>query len=194
MPCKHEGLNLFYSTKEEGEWSNPKPLEGINSDANEIFPMIEGKDLYFSSNGYDSQGGYDLFVAHKVDSTNDVSDQWSNHFNLGGNINSEQDDFGIVFNVDGSTGYFVSDRNDTIRDQINDDDIFSFEMIEKAIFNNEFQNLSGKFEYFKLKDAPSNLEVMLLDDEGNVFAVTSTDDNGHFNFDYIPAGKSIPLN
>ena len=39
----------FYSTKEEGEWSNPKPLEGINSDANEIFPMIEGKDLYFSS-------------------------------------------------------------------------------------------------------------------------------------------------
>ena len=69
------------------------------------------------------------------------------------------------------------------------DDIFSFEMIEKAIFNNEFQNLSGKFEYFKLKDAPSNLEVMLLDDEGNVFAVTSTDDNGHFNFDYIPTGK-----
>ena len=52
--------------------------------------------------------------------------------------------------------------------EINDDDIFSFEMIEKAIFNNEFQNLSGKFEYFKLKDAPSNLEVMLLDDEGNV--------------------------
>ena len=193
MPCKHEGFNLFYSTKEEGEWSNPKPLEGINSDANEIFPMIEGKDLYFSSNGYDTQGGYDLFVAHKVDSSNDISDQWSNHFNLGGNINSEQDDFGIVFNVDGSTGYFVSDRNDTILDQINDDDIFSFEMIEKAIFNNEFQNLSGKFEYFKLKDAPSNLEVMLLDDEGNVFAVTSTDDNGHFNFDYIPAGKKYTI-
>lgn len=193
MPCKHKGLNLFYSVKESGEWSNPKPLEGINSDANEIFPMIEGKDLYFSSNGYDTKGGYDLFVAHKLDTLNDISNQWSNHFNLGGNINSEKDDFGIVFNVDGSSGYFVSNRNDTIQDQIQNDDIFSFEMIEKAIFNNEFENLSGKFEYFMLKDAPSNLEVMLLDDEGNVFAVTSTDDNGHFNFDYIPAGKKYTI-
>ena len=167
--------------------------DSVNSDADEIFPMIQGKDLYFSSNGYDSPGGYDLFVAHKIDTIDDISGQWSNHFNLGGNINSEKDDYAMVFNVDGSTGYFVSNRNDTLIDNIENDDIFSFEMIEKAIFNSDYSNVSGKFEYFKLKDTPSNLKVMLLDDDGNIFAVTSTDDNGHFNFDYIPTGMKYTI-
>ena len=193
LPCKHGGKNLFYSKKTNGTWSDPLPLDGVNSDADEIFPMIQGKDLYFSSNGYDSHGGYDLFVAHKIDTTDDISGQWSNHFNLGGNINSEKDDYAMVFNVDGSTGYFVSNRNDTLIDNIENDDIFSFEMIEKAIFNSDYSNISGKFEYFKLKETPSNLKVMLLDDDGNIFAVTSTDDNGHFNFDYIPVGKKYTI-
>ena len=112
---------------------------------------------------------------------------------MGGNINSGKDDYAMVFNVDGSTGYFVSNRNDTLIDNIENDDIFSFEMIEKAIFNSDYSNVSGKFEYFKLKITPSNLKVMLLDDDGNVFAVTSTDDNGHFNFDYIPVGKKYTI-
>ena len=193
LPCKNGGKNLFYSKKTNGSWSDPLPLDGVNSDADEIFPMIQGKDLYFSSNGYDSHGGYDLFVAHKIDTIDDISGQWSNHFNLGGNINSEKDDYAMVFNVDGSTGYFVSNRNDTLKDNIENDDIFSFEMIEKAIFNSDYSNVSGKFEYFKLKDTPSNLKVMLLDDDGNIFAVTSTDDNGHFNFDYIPTGKKYTI-
>ena len=161
LPCKHGGKNFVLFQKTNGTWSDPLPLDGVNSDADEIFPMIQGKDLYFSSNGYDSHGGYDLFVAHKIDTTDDISGQWSNHFNLGGNINSEKDDYAMVFNVDGSTGYFVSNRNDTLIDNIENDDIFSFEMIEKAIFNSDYSNVSGKFEYFKLKDTPSNLKVML---------------------------------
>ena len=87
----------------------------------------------------------------------------------------------------------MSNRNDTLKDNIENDDIFSFEMIEKAIFNSDYSNVSRKFEYFKLKDTPSNLKVMLLDDDGNIFAVTSTDDNGHFNFDYIPTGKKYTI-
>ena len=32
-----------------------------------------------------------------------------------------------------------------------------------------------------------------MDEEGNIFAVTTTDDNGNFNFDYIPSGKKYTI-
>ena len=193
MPCEHKGLNLFYSQKLDGFWSDPKPLSGVNSDDNEIFPVIHRNDLYFSSDGYDTKGGYDLFVSHKVDSFNNIENQWSNHFNLGDVINSEKDDFSMVFNPNGTSGYFVSNRADTSASLELNDDIYSFEIIEKAVFNKGFQNIAGKFEYFRLKGSPDNMEVLLLDEDGNVFAVTTTDDHGNFNFDYIPAGKKYTI-
>jgi outer membrane protein OmpA-like peptidoglycan-associated protein len=193
MPCENKGLNLFYSLKEDEIWSDPIPLSGVNSDANEIFPVIHQSDLYFSSDGYDSKGGYDLFVAHQIDSLDGIVNQWSNHFNLGDVINSEKDDFSIAFNPNGNSGYFVSNRADTSLSTELNDDIYSFEIIEKAIFNKDFKNIAGKFEYFRLKGAPKNMEVMLLDEDGNVFAVTTTDDNGNFNFDYIPSGKKYTI-
>ena len=193
MPCKHKGLNLFYSQRKDGLWSDPTPLNDINSDANEIFPVIHKSDLYFSSDGYDTRGGYDLFVSYKNDSSEDIDSQWSNHFNLGEKINSEMDDFSIVFNPNGTSGYFVSNRTDTVINNELNDDIYSFEIIEKAVISNSFKNLAGKFEYFKIKGTPKNIEVMLLDEDGNVFAVTTTDDNGNFNFDYIPSGKKYTI-
>lgn len=192
-PCKNKGNNLFYSEKNDGLWTDPKPLNGVNSDANEIFPVIHKSDLYFSSDGYDSKGGYDLFVAHSIDSLLGIDEKWSNHFNLGDVINSEKDEFSIIFNPNGQSGYFVSNRADTSLSSELDDDIYSFEIIEKAIFNKDFKNIAGKFEYFRLKGAIDNMEVLLLDEDGNVFAVTTTDDHGNFNFDYIPSGKKYTI-
>ena len=200
MPCKFKGLNLFYSQKIDNEWTDPKPLNGVNSNANEVFPVIHRSDLYFSSDGYDTKGGFDLFVAHKIDSFADVEEQWSNHFNLGETINSEKDDFSLVFSPNGTTGYFVSNRADTIIHEMDsplsnhpNDDIYSFEMIEKAVFNNNYENVAGKFEYLRLKGSPNNMEVFLLDEDGNVFAVTTTDDHGNFNFDYLPSDKKYTI-
>ena len=48
MPCNYKGLNLFYSQKIDNEWTNPRPLNGVNSDANEVFPALHKSDLYFS--------------------------------------------------------------------------------------------------------------------------------------------------
>lgn len=193
MPCKNKGINLFYSEKKDGLWSVPISLDGVNSDDNEIFPVIHNSDLYFSSDGYDSKGGYDIFVAHNIDSITNYEEKWSDHFNLGEVINSEKDDFSIIFNPNGKSGYFVSNRADTTLSTDLNDDIYSFEIIEKAVFNKNYKNISGKFEYFRLDGSPNNMEVMLLDEEGNVFAVTTTDDNGNFNFDYIPSGKKYTI-
>ena len=193
IPCGKKGLNLFYSERKEGFWSDPTPLKGLNSNENEAFPTIQGNDLYFSSDGYDAVGGYDLFVAHYDDSSSSIEDRWAKVINLGEEINSDKDDFGIVFNPNGSTGYFVSNRDDTSTTGNINDDIFSFEVIEKAIFQKDFQDVSGKFEYYRLNGKVDNMEVLLLDENGNIFAVTTTDDHGNFNFDYIPAGKKYTI-
>ncbi len=192
LPCQNKGLNLFVSKRNMGEWSDPIALNDINSDANEAFPTIHNRKIYFSSDGFDSNGGYDLFVAEPIDSISENSTSWSNVSNLGDVINSTEDDFGIIFNNDKNTGYFVSNRLGE-NDSILNDDIYSFEIVEKAIFNKDFSSISGQFEYYRLNGKPDNLEVMLLDEDGNVFAVTTTDNNGKFNFNYLPSDRKYTI-
>lgn len=192
LPCKNKGLNLFVSRRKLGEWSEPTPLDEVNSDANEAFPTIHNQKIYFSSDGYDSKGGYDLFVAEPVDSTLDNTSGWANISNLGEVINSTEDDLGIIFNNDKKTGYFVSNRM-AENDSVLNDDIYSFEIVDKAIFNKDFSSISGQFEYYRLNGKPDNMEVILLDEDGNVFAVTTTDNNGNFNFNYLPTDKKYTI-
>ncbi|MBM77867.1 MAG: hypothetical protein CL846_05245 [Crocinitomicaceae bacterium] len=195
LPCKNKGVNLFVSKRTNGEWSDPIPLDSVNSDANESFTTIHNGKLYFSSDGYDSNGKLDLFVAETIDTLPENVINWGNVTNLGKVINSTEDDFGIVFNNDKNTGYFVSNRpdeNDTTLSVLNDD-IYSFEIIDKAIFDKDFSSISGKFEYYRLKGKPDNMKVMLLDEDGNVFAITTTDNNGHFNFNYLPSDRKYTI-
>ncbi len=65
--------------QENGEWGAPKNLgKGINTSLNEDSPFVtmDGKSLYFSSQGHKNMGGYDFFVAH----LNDTG--WANPENL----------------------------------------------------------------------------------------------------------------
>ncbi len=59
------GFDLYRSTlQKNGEWSEPENLgELVNTKYNELSPSIggNGKILYFSSEGHNTMGGYDLF-------------------------------------------------------------------------------------------------------------------------------------
>ena len=50
------------------------------------------------------QGGLDLYESIYVDG------KWSSPQNLGPSINTPFDEFGMVFNPNGKTGYFSSNR------------------------------------------------------------------------------------
>ena len=60
----------------------------INTPLNEETPIIceDGKTLYFSSQGHQNMGGFDIFY-----SKNEISNVWSNPKNLGSPINSTDD-------------------------------------------------------------------------------------------------------
>lgn len=66
-------LDLFLSHRlneqgpsEEGAWSTPMPLDGLNSEFDEVFPHWEGRDLVFSTNRTGT------FVLHSAE----ASKQW----------------------------------------------------------------------------------------------------------------------
>ena len=99
--------DIFVSSlNKKGKWSTPKPLIGINTqEYDEAAPFLhpDGKTLYFSSNGPESIGGYDVFK-----SVLQEDGSWSTPENLGYPINTPDDDIWLVFTADGKHAYYSS--------------------------------------------------------------------------------------
>lgn len=87
-----------------GKWAKPSNIGGvINSRYDEEAPFISpnGQTLYFSSNGHETIGGYDI---HNAESRADGS--WGNPKNLGYPINSVDDDIYFSVGEDDKTAYY----------------------------------------------------------------------------------------
>jgi len=83
-------LDIYVSTKEgSGDWGIPvKMSDAINTPFNEDTPFITKNDtvLFFSSEGHNSMGGYDIFRSAFRNG------KWSTPTNLGSPINTTDDD------------------------------------------------------------------------------------------------------
>ena len=183
MPSEKEGSNIFVSERLDSTWSNPVLVANLNSDFNEMFPVIKGNKIFFSSDRKDGFGGLDLFESNYVDG------KWSDPQNLGPSINSSFDEFGMVFNPNDKSGYFSSNRENGN----GEDDIYSFSMIEKVIVQAKFDKIEGQFEYMHLEGSPDKMEVILLDESGNIVSKTKTDENGNFVFNYLPTNQKYTI-
>ena len=100
--------DIFYSEKNEnGKWSYPVNLGGtINTSLNEegVFVNSTGDKLYFSSEGHNSMGGYDIFVAER-----DAAGDWQEPENIGHPVNTPYDD--VLFRmIEGqqNKGYYAT--------------------------------------------------------------------------------------
>lgn len=106
----NENSDLYMSRKlPSGKWGIPQKLpETINSPYNEDMPYLsyDGQTLYFSSDGYNSMGGYDLFKSNWNQKTN----TFSKPENLGYPINSTDDDRSICVTQDNRLAYLSSYR------------------------------------------------------------------------------------
>ncbi len=93
-----------------GMWAMPQNLGNVvNTKYKEDFPEIapDGKTLYFSSQGHDGMGDYDLFQT----TWNEEDNTWSNPKNLGYPINSAGDDRCISFTQDNRVAYLSTVRD-----------------------------------------------------------------------------------
>jgi tetratricopeptide (TPR) repeat protein len=98
------GLDLYISRKVNGDWGPAVNLgPEINTQFNEDRPFFinNGKTLFFSSQGHENMGGYDLFRSDLQS-----NGLWSIPKNLGYPINTPDDDIFFMPVGDGKSGYY----------------------------------------------------------------------------------------
>jgi tetratricopeptide (TPR) repeat protein len=92
----------------DGTWSKAQNLGNeVNTayDEDGVFIHPNGRTLYFSSQGHNSMGGFDIFYTEQQD-----DGRWSLPQNLGYPLNTVDDDVFFITTADGRRGYFSSDQ------------------------------------------------------------------------------------
>ncbi|MFP4059231.1 MAG: hypothetical protein ACLFUC_01960 [Bacteroidales bacterium] len=116
------GFDIFRSTREQnGEWSKPENLgENINTDLNEATPFIseDGKTLFFSSEGHQNMGGYDIFFSKFENG------QWTPPRNIGFPLNTTGDN--LFYQPTSKTTGIINLRNR--EDSLGESDIYLVEI------------------------------------------------------------------
>lgn len=102
------GIDIYYSKKNaKGRWENPTNLGSrINTIYDEETPYLskDGKLLFFSSNGHETMGGYDVFFTEKMG-----EEVWSKPINIGYPLNTPANDYSFIALDDGNRAYIVKD-------------------------------------------------------------------------------------
>ena len=108
------GFDIYWTQRlPNGDWGEPVNLgKDINTSKDELYPNIRNNEteIYFSSNGYPSMGGLDLFKSVKVDN------KWSQPVNLGYPLNTVNDDKNISFAKNPRYAYIGAKRDDSFGD------------------------------------------------------------------------------
>ena len=100
MPGGNGGFDLYYSTLTDSGWSKPKNCGvDINSAGDEVFPYYHSGALYFSSNGYKSSGGLDIYLYSNGEIQSMVG------------LNSMGDDYGLIYLTD-TSGLLTTNRSE----------------------------------------------------------------------------------
>jgi outer membrane protein OmpA-like peptidoglycan-associated protein/tetratricopeptide (TPR) repeat protein len=111
MPGGFGGEDIWKVSVDGDTYGTPENLgANINTEGNESFPSIQDDGiLFFSSNGRQGFGGYDVFKQN----TNTKEQAATN---LGAPVNTQKDDFSFSYNLEKNVGYFSSNRegNDDI--------------------------------------------------------------------------------
>ncbi len=181
------GRDIWMCVKDaKGKWGAATNLgRTINSNLDEeaVFIHPDGKTLYYSSKGFKSIGGYDIYK------TTLEKGKWSKPVNLGAPINSDADDLFFVLDASGKKGYYTSAAG-------GNKDIYEINFIPlKKLVNNE-----PKLTVLKgtVKDAVSKeaieATIEIIDNEKNEIISTfkSNSSTGRFLVS-LPAGKNYGI-
>ena len=185
------GNDIWWCRKVNGEWGEPVNLEDINTEGEELFPFIAPDGvLYFSSNGLGGMGGLDIYMALPDRGVFTVVE------NMGFPVNSSRDDFAMVLDETGMSGYFSSDRPGGK----GYDDIYKVEILRIPVqIRGTVRDRINTYEL-------SGAKVALLDENMDTLSIVYSKEDGEFAFsafkqrnyklvvskeDYLPAEKEV---
>ena len=150
--------DIFLSKQNaKGQWGpaiNMGNVINTQYDERSVFMMGDGKTLYFSSNGHNTMGGYDIFK------TVYENGHWSTPVNIGYPINTPDDELNFSISANGQHGYFASARPGGYGDL----DIY------RVTFLNADKPLRNTFE---------KIIASTFNPEGNFNVIEDKDESGH---------------
>lgn len=126
IPGGKGGFDIYYSPKKsDGVFGLPVNLgEVLNTVGDDVSPFYVDGKLYFSSNGRETIGGFDVFESQWNGSV------WSTPQMLPLGINSSVDDIFYTRSTDGYSGFLVSNRPgpNNLKSKTCCDDIYAWEI------------------------------------------------------------------
>lgn len=169
------GYDIWYSIIDPRNGTYRRPQNAgkqINTAQNEVTPYYDSREnkLYFSSNGWVTMGGYDVYSA------NGGPSRYTNIQNLGYPINSSADEMYYVRDPLGKPdAYVVSNRVGSIalKNPTCCDDIWRIQYEPKLV-------VMGKVVNRKTQEPISQVAVKMVDEKGDMKTFNS--ENGDFGF------------
>jgi len=137
---------------EWGPAQNLGPTINTPYDEDEPFIHVNGKTLYFSSQGHNTMGGFDIFKSELGE-----DGLWSEPENLGYPINNVGDDRFFVISASGERGYYSSD----IKGGFGGHDIYVVHMPTEMV---DLIVMKGIIRSSETKD-PLGATIMMIDNE-----------------------------
>ncbi|MBN2174766.1 MAG: OmpA family protein [Bacteroidales bacterium] len=175
FPQGYGGKDLWFakrktSSDEFGLAKNLGPT--INTPEDELFPFLRGDTvLYFASNGQIGLGGLDIFKSKKTENG------WDVPVNLGFPVNTNADDFAIVFNPEAQEeGFFSSNRKEYESERSKGGDDIWYFIVPPLEFT-----LAGVVKDDRTLQFIEGAEVAMVGSDGSSI-VTQTNSIGRYEF------------
>jgi len=182
-PGGYGGKDIYRVTKmPDGKWSRAMNLGPvINTPFNEDGPFIhpDGHSFYFSSEGHDNMGGFDIFKSTMQD-----NGSFTAPVNVGYPINSVRDDIFYFVEHNGKKAYFSSNRfggkglMDIYQTDIADDEQKNLILLKGTVNTNEP-------EFMTLKATITIIDFITKDLQG----IYKTNQNGKYLIVLVPHKK-----
>lgn len=181
-PGGYGGLDIYMVKREGKDWSDPVNLgPQINTVFNEDSPFLhqDGKTLYFSSNGPNGMGGYDVFVTEM-----DETGAFRSPINVGAPINTPDDEIYFVIAEDGRTGYFASGQEGGIGEKDIYQTKFPYYHYPKRQYTVEISGIVQDAN--SLDTIPSIVRLIDIDDQEVIDSMYTTTALARYSFAVEP--------
>ncbi|MGV3639715.1 MAG: OmpA family protein, partial [Adhaeribacter sp.] len=176
MPGGFGDTDIYFSVKNAaGSWSKPVNAgPAINTAAKELFPVVAANGrFYFSSEGHSGMGGLDLYGARGSGA------RWMQVENLRYPLNSSSDDFGILFDKSGQSGYLSTNRSSAD----GSDNLYTFTYVPPTCRLTGWTLEMVQTQPGVQEEAPiPNALVRLANDRDTTTLTTRSDAFGNFTF------------
>lgn len=174
-PGGYGGTDLYSCTKTDTGWGEPKNLgPAVNTEGNEMFPFLSSiGTLYFASDGHAGLGGLDIFFSEEYNGT------YLSPLNMGAPINTNSDDFSLLYDDTADRGYFCSNRTGRGNDDIF---FFQFRTLQQLM-------IAGKVEFEDKNITAHNENIYIHYKDSERVDEVRLDENGAFQIIGLPDEK-----